>query len=116
MAGRGRPVTWCGRRRFRRTPVDRLVAGAVGAFDGARELDTRAHAEFAEDVAQVRLDGLLTEEQRRGDLGVGLAVDDEAGELELARAERPDSRLVRLARPAAPVHGMAEFAQLALGI
>src|SRR5262249_53148677 len=61
-----------------------LDALAVGALHGARELDARRDADLAEDVAQVRLDRLLAEEQLGGDLRIRLAVDDEPGELELA--------------------------------
>jgi hypothetical protein len=49
---------------------------AVGPLHGSRELDPRGDVEFAEDVAQVRLDRLEAEEQLGGDLGVRLAVDD----------------------------------------
>ena len=61
-------------------------AVAARALDGARELDARRHAELAEDVAQVRLDGLEAEEQLGGDLGVRPAVDDQRGDLQLALA------------------------------
>ena len=49
---------------------------AAGPLHGSRELDPRGDVEFAEDVAQVRLDRLEAEEQLGGDLGVRLAVDD----------------------------------------
>ena len=44
------------------------------ALDGAGDVDARRRAELGEDVAQVRLDRLLAQEQLGGDLAVGLAV------------------------------------------
>ena len=64
----------------------------------------------------MRLDGLLAEEQRRGDLWVRPAVDDEARELELALGERVDAGSVSLARPRATVDSAAELPQLVLGL
>ena len=68
-----------------------------------------------EHVAQVGLDGLLAEKQRRGDLGVGPAVDDEPRDLQLARREGSDPGRVRLARARAAVDLAAELPQLLLG-
>jgi hypothetical protein len=42
----------------------------------------------------VRLNRLLAQEQFARDLAVGLAVDDEPGDLEFARGERADPLLV----------------------
>ena len=64
-----------------------------------------------ENVAQVGLDGLLAQEQFRGDLRVGLAVDDEPRHLEFASGQRLDACPVGLARPRAPVGTMAELSQ-----
>jgi hypothetical protein len=40
----------------------------------------------------VRFDRLLAEEQDAGDLGVGLAIDDEISDLVFALGERRDAR------------------------
>src|SRR6516164_5429640 len=73
----------------------------IGAFDGAREGGACRDAQLVEDVAQVGLDGLLAQEQLRGDLRVGLAVDDEPRHLEFAAGQRLDACPVGLARPGA---------------
>jgi hypothetical protein len=52
------------------------ASGSIGALDGACESDARCDAHLFEDVTQVGLDRLFAEEQLRGDLWVGLAVDD----------------------------------------
>src|SRR6185295_13821336 len=63
----------------------RLSAGdLVFALDRSRNVDPRADVELAEDVADVRLDRLLAEEQLAGNLAVGLAIDDQPGDLKLA--------------------------------
>ena len=61
------------------------------------------------------LDGLRAEEQLLGDLAVGLAVDDAAGDLELALSERVNPGPVTCPWLRAPVDVLAELAQLALG-
>ena len=71
----------------------RLVARGVVALHRTRDLNARADPELAEDVADVGLDGLGTEEERGCDLGIRLAVDDQARDLEFA--------LVSEARPSA---------------
>src|SRR5262245_7723441 len=65
------------------------VAGSVLGWwvDGARERGARRDAHLVEDVAQVGLDGLLAQEQFRGDPRVGLALDDEPGHLEFASGQ-----------------------------
>jgi hypothetical protein len=60
------------------------------AFDARGEFDARADSELRVDVAQVRLDGLEAEEELGSDLGVGLPIDDEPCELELALRKRGD--------------------------
>jgi hypothetical protein len=64
---------------------------AVGALHGARHFYARSDAELAECVAQVSLDRLRAEEELRGDLRIGLAVDDESCDLKLAPGERVDA-------------------------
>src|SRR5829696_3443631 len=90
-------------------------AVAALALDGPRQLDARRHAEFAEDVAQVRLHGLQAEEQLRRDLGVRVAVDDELADLHLPRAERSQPVRPGRARPGAALDPFPEAAQLLLG-
>src|SRR3954447_9756510 len=60
-----------------------LETVAFGALDGARELHSGRDVGFPEDVAQVRLDGLLAQEQLGCDLRVRLSVDDQARDLQL---------------------------------
>src|SRR5438045_1906665 len=102
-------------------PCSRLLLGAAGPrlrwcpsgvlrpLDDARELDARRHTHLAEDVPQVGLDGLLAEEQLVCDLRVGLAVDHEHGELELAFGQRLERRSGRPARPRALLNAMPEL-------
>jgi DNA-directed RNA polymerase specialized sigma24 family protein len=66
---------------------DGSVRDRVSAFDCPRDLHAGVNVELSEHVADVGLDGLLAQEQLAGDLGVGLAVDDQHGDLELALGE-----------------------------
>src|SRR6266542_5130621 len=79
-----------------------------------REGDARRDAHLVEDIAQVRLDRLAAEEQLLGDLGVGLAVDDEVCNLEFAFGQRRNARSSGLPGLRAPVWAMAELSQLSL--
>src|SRR5262245_6706910 len=63
----------------------------------------------------MRLDGLLAEEQLGRDLGVRLAVDDEAGELKLSVGERLDAAPVGVPGAGAPMRAAAELSQFSLG-
>src|SRR3954454_20546291 len=54
----------------------------------AHELDAVAHAELAQQVGLVRLDGLLGQVQDLGDLLVGVRLGDQLQDLLLARGER----------------------------
>ena len=77
-------------------------------------LHARAHAELAEDVAQVRLDRARAEDELLCDLAVRAPVGDQLGDLALASsergewAERAGARVARGAQEA-----MAEAPQLA---
>jgi hypothetical protein len=62
----------------------------------------------------VRLDGLWAEEQRGCDLGVGLTVDDQPRNFELALRERGDADTVGFSRACASVDAMAQLSQFAL--
>src|SRR5579863_5082100 len=62
----------------------------------------------------MRLDGLLAEEQLLRDLRIGLAVEHEHGELELASGQRLERRSGGPARPRALLDSMAELAKLPL--
>src|SRR5690348_10422981 len=75
---------------------------AAGALDGARDLDPGADVELVEEVADVALDGLGAEVELGGDLGVGAAVDDQLGDLELARGQRGEPGPVGAAGARAP--------------
>jgi hypothetical protein len=57
---------------------------AVGVLDGPRDVDACGDIELAKDVSQVRLDCFRAEEERFGDLRVGLTVDDEPRDLKFA--------------------------------
>jgi hypothetical protein len=57
------------------------------------ELGTGGGAEFAVGAAQMELDRLGTQEQRGGDVAVGLAVGDQPGHLELLGGEATGGRL-----------------------
>src|SRR4051794_3481847 len=100
--------------RGRRTVRAERPSRALRALDRACHLHARGHVELVEDVAQVGLDGLRAEEQRARDLPVGLAVDDEPRDLELACGERSDAGEVRAAAARAPVDALAELAELLL--
>src|SRR5690348_4967730 len=80
------------------------------ALHDPRDLDARRRAELEEDVAHVRLDGLLRQEQRLRDLAVREPVGHEPGDLELALGEAAQ---VRVAARAARLPAGAEPAQLA---
>ena len=82
-----------------------------GVFDDTTELDSRGHADLAEDVAQLGLDRFLADEELGRDLRVRLAVDDEVRQLELALRQRRDAR--RRPGAAAAVDRAAEVPQLA---
>src|SRR5215831_9486310 len=58
------------------------------------------------------LDCLLAEEQLRGDLGVGLAVDDEPCHLQFAFGQGLDAECTGFSWPGAPVDAMAKLSQL----
>jgi len=60
-------------------------------------------------TAIVAADGLLAQEQFRGDLRVGLAVGDEPRDLVVAFSQGLDAGCAGLARPGAPVDVMSEF-------
>src|SRR3954468_18485833 len=81
------------------------------ALDRAGDVDARRRAELGEDVAQVRLDGLLAEEQLRRDLPVGLAGGDERRDLALAPRQRVEAAAARAGRPSR-LRPRAELPQL----
>src|SRR5215204_840838 len=87
-----------------------LFAGC--SLDGTCDLHARRDTELAEHVPDVGLDGLLAEEQRGGDLRVGLAVGDELRHLELAFGQGFEPARVDLARARAPMDVPAQLAQL----
>src|SRR4051812_38970831 len=89
---------------------------AFRAFDGPCEVHARGDVGFPEDVAQVRLDRLLAEEQLRCDLGVRLSVDDQARDLQLTRGQSFEPGRAVFARCCPAVDAVAELAQLALGL
>src|SRR6516165_1796693 len=97
----------------RRRSCQQTIAGA-GAFDGAREGGACRDAHLVEDVAQVGLDGFLAQVQFRGDLRVGLAVDDEPCYLQFTSGEGLDACPVGLAWLGAPVGTLAELSQFSL--
>jgi hypothetical protein len=65
-----------------------LRSGGVGSGRvAAGEFDATAYAELAIDAGQVRLDGLLLDQEGRCDLGVGASLGDEFGDPLLGRGE-----------------------------
>jgi hypothetical protein len=96
-----------------------LVAVSAPATRPTFELETRRHAKLVEDVPPVRLHGLEAQEQLRGDLRAGLAVegrrdgmpltfDERYQELTPARGRRPPTLALRLRRIA---RGVLELAR-----
>src|SRR5664279_2608824 len=63
----------------------------------------------------MRLNRLLTEIELGSDFAVGLAVDDQSRDLELALGERFDPGPVRLSRSRAPVDVVSEVSEFLLG-
>src|SRR2546430_12528439 len=61
----------------------RLAAHSLVVRDPAYELRAGVNVELAVDVRQVKLDRLRAEEERRCDVAIGLAVRDEARDLQL---------------------------------
>src|SRR3954469_21320586 len=76
-------------RRLRRAPR-RSRLGQPTADRVADELDAIAHAELAQQVGPVRLDGLLRQVQDLADLAVGVRLGDQLEDLLLARRQRLD--------------------------
>jgi hypothetical protein len=66
---------------------DGSADSALGGFHRRRDVDSGAGVELAEHVADVGLHGLLAEEQFAGDLGVGLAADDQLADLSFATGQ-----------------------------
>ena len=62
------------------------------------------------------LDGLLAEDERSRDLGVGLAVDDEPGDVEFARGQRVHSFAVGVAREGPAAEALPQLPQFMLGL
>src|SRR3954453_23926572 len=67
----------------------------------AHQFDPISHPELAQQVRAVRLDGLLGEVQRLGDLLVGEGLGDQLEHLLLARGERLLGAGARVAHPLA---------------
>ena len=106
-------------REVRSTAGSRLPCGlphVVGALDGTRHFYPRCDAELAEGVAQVRFNRLRAQEELGRDLRIGLAVDDESCDLELALGERVDAGRVSLAWLGAPVDRASELPELPFGL
>src|SRR5690606_35355426 len=62
-----------------------------GALDQPREGNPRGDPGLVEDVSEVTLDGLLAEKQLRGNLWIGLAIDDESRHLQFPLCQRFDA-------------------------
>ena len=90
------------------------ASAAIRLLDRARELHARGHRELAEHVPDVRFDGLLAEEEAGRDLSVGIAIDDQPGDLELTLAQRLHPELVCRARSRGAMDPATELAQLTL--
>jgi hypothetical protein len=82
-----------------------LVEGVLPLVTGGDprcDLCARAEAELAEDPREMRLHGLLAQEQLPGDLAVGTSGSHELGDLALPGARRLESLLPRRPAPARP--------------
>jgi hypothetical protein len=91
------------------------VSSVGRALDGTRQFDPRGHSHLAEDVANVRLDGLRAQEELGGDLRVRSAVGYEARDLVLASGERGKAVAVeRGPGSRAAVHAASHSAQVLL--
>src|SRR5450631_259718 len=90
-----------------------LVLGSLGGDDRGQSC-ARADTKLVVDAGEVALDGLLAQEQRRGDISVSLAGGDEIRDLPLTRAECVRSRGAGNATEA-PRWPAAETAQLSGG-
>src|SRR6185503_13921150 len=98
----------------RRPGGGRVPEGAGGrlrARVAPGQLDPRPDAELAVDPAQVGVDGARAEYQLLGDLAVGVAGGDQAGDLLLAGRQAVDVR-----RRCQPLDAPAEPAELAGGV
>src|SRR5207244_11705684 len=71
----------------------------------ARELNAVTHTHLLEDIAEMRLDRVLADEQLRADLGVTQPRGDVTHDLALARSERLMRRLAQLAHQPRPERG-----------
>src|SRR3954469_21302568 len=109
-------LAWSGVRATRDRCRSAALLCRVGALDDARYFNARCDAELAEGVAQVGLDRLGAEEELGGDLRIGLAVDDESCDLELAFGERVDAGSVCFARACAPMKRASELPELSFGL
>src|SRR5436190_23633095 len=98
----------CGKRLLRN-----CATNAVRALHRTCELNSRSDIELPEDVAEMRLDGLLAEEELRGDFWIRLAVDDEPCDLVLALSQQLDVGPVGVARVCAAVDVMSQLSQFA---
>src|SRR5688572_29033826 len=87
----------------------------IGALDGAGDFDPRPDVELAEDVSHVRLDGLRTEKEALGDLGVRSAIDDEPRDLTFAFRQRIDTDRIHLAGMRAPMDVAAQPPEIVIG-
>src|ERR687896_2005806 len=76
----------------------RLKASLVLVLEGGGELGARADAELAVCVTEVRLDGLLGDEQSLGDLRVGQALGGHRRDAPLAGRQRLGAQQARTAR------------------
>src|SRR6202171_532435 len=97
--------------RPRREPWDRALAVGLDQTlsDGVfHQLGAVVHVKLFHDVVAVGLDGLDTQEQRVGDLAVGLAFGHQAQDLALAIAERLERfflwRALKIIRDQQPRH------------
>src|SRR5262245_34610351 len=93
-----------------RSDLERLleIDLAAGTLDRAGDLDPRGNAELLEHLRQVHLDGLLADEQFRGDLAILAPGRHEFRDLGLALGQSPDAGAATLDRSGR--RPMAEFA------
>ena len=91
-----RPKVWVG------APPRWAGSAAAELLRAARRLDARVHAELGVDVRHVRADGLLADEQPRGDLAVREPVGEQPAAPRPRASVRPDAVVVAARARSAP--------------
>lgn len=87
-------------------------SNSIGLLENSGDLDAGPNFELAEDVSQMRFNGLGAEKQGLRDLGIRSTIDDELGNLFFACSQRADPDRIAAATPRTPMNATAKEAQL----